>query len=138
MRSNQPSRRASTSGASEGFSTIARPRAPRARGMPLLTRDERSRGRSSAHPKAAILPPQRRLHPDAALVFSSTVRSASGRLPHQEGVDKPTAMAMIGNLRPASDAQIERLLANPAEITRFLYGSEAEACEQVGLSKAWH
>src|SRR5438067_5491236 len=45
---------------------------------------------------------------------------------------------MIGNLRPASDAEIERLLANPAEITRFLYGAEADGCERVVLNKAWH
>jgi hypothetical protein len=47
-------------------------------------------------------------------------------------------MAMIGNLRPASDSEIERLLANPAEITRFLYGAEANEAERVVLNKAWH
>jgi hypothetical protein len=47
-------------------------------------------------------------------------------------------MAMIGNLRPASDADITRLLANPDEITRFLYGSEAESGDRVVLNKAWH
>jgi hypothetical protein len=47
-------------------------------------------------------------------------------------------MAMIANLRPATDRDIERLLANPAEITRFLYGSGAEACERAELHKAWH
>jgi Domain of unknown function (DUF1877) len=47
-------------------------------------------------------------------------------------------MAMIGNLRPASDAEIERLLANPAEITRFLYGADANDAERVVLNKAWH
>ena len=47
---------------------------------------------------------------------------------------------MIGNLRPASDADITRLLANPVEITRFLYGSEADDhdSDRVVLSKAWH
>ena len=45
---------------------------------------------------------------------------------------------MIGNLRPASDSEIERLLANPAEITRFLYGAGADGCEHVVLKKAWH
>jgi Domain of unknown function (DUF1877) len=45
---------------------------------------------------------------------------------------------MIGNLRPASDSEIERLLANPAEITRFLYGAEAEGRERIVLNKAWH
>ena len=45
---------------------------------------------------------------------------------------------MIGNLRPASDADIERLLANPADITRFLYGAQAEERERVVLDKAWH
>ena len=45
---------------------------------------------------------------------------------------------MIGNLRPASDAEIERLLANPSEITRFLYGSEADGSERLVLNKAWH
>src|SRR5438045_960649 len=45
---------------------------------------------------------------------------------------------MIGNLRPASDSQIERLLANPSEITRFLYGAEANSGERVVLNKAWH
>jgi hypothetical protein len=47
-------------------------------------------------------------------------------------------MGMIGNLRPASDSEIERLLANPSEITRFLYGAEAEGRERVVLNKAWH
>jgi hypothetical protein len=47
-------------------------------------------------------------------------------------------MAMIGNLRPATDGEIERLLANPADITRFLYGSDAQAAEHVALNKAWH
>jgi hypothetical protein len=45
---------------------------------------------------------------------------------------------MIGNLRPASDSEIDRLLANPAEITRFLYGADAEGGERVVLNKAWH
>jgi len=45
---------------------------------------------------------------------------------------------MIGNLRPAPDAEIQRLLAHPAEITRFLYGSGAEERERVVLDKAWH
>ncbi|MBV9599873.1 MAG: DUF1877 family protein, partial [Chloroflexi bacterium] len=47
-------------------------------------------------------------------------------------------MAMTANLRPATDGDIERLLANPSEITRFLYGSAAESCERVDLHKAWH
>src|SRR5260370_14819194 len=47
-------------------------------------------------------------------------------------------MAMIGNLRPASDAEIERLLANPADITRFLFGADADESERVVLDKAWH
>jgi Domain of unknown function (DUF1877) len=45
---------------------------------------------------------------------------------------------MIGNLRPASDAEIERLLAKPDEITRFLYGSGSAGRERVDLGKAWH
>ena len=45
---------------------------------------------------------------------------------------------MIGNLRPASDAEIERLLANPDGITRFLYGSESDGRERVDLGKSWH
>src|SRR5262252_3525990 len=45
---------------------------------------------------------------------------------------------MIANLRPTSDAEIDRLLANPAEITRFLYGAEAGGGECVVLNKAWH
>jgi hypothetical protein len=45
---------------------------------------------------------------------------------------------MIGNLRPASDADIQRLLANPAEITRFLYGADADGRDRVVLNKAWH
>ena len=45
---------------------------------------------------------------------------------------------MNGNLRPASDAEIERLLASPQEITRFLYGSEAVQQERVDLERAWH
>lgn len=47
-------------------------------------------------------------------------------------------MAMIANLRPATDGDIERLLANPPDITRFLYGSDANGCERVELHKAWH
>jgi len=47
-------------------------------------------------------------------------------------------MPMIGNLLPASDAEIERLLANPPDITRFLYGADAEQGERVVLDKAWH
>jgi len=45
---------------------------------------------------------------------------------------------MIGNLRPASDAEIARLLANPEEITRFLYGSDANGRDGVVLNRAWH
>ena len=45
---------------------------------------------------------------------------------------------MIGNLRTASDAEIGRLLANPGEITRFLYGSGADNSERLGLNRAWH
>ncbi len=45
---------------------------------------------------------------------------------------------MIGNLRPASDADIDQLLANPSNITRFLYGADAASGEQVVLNKAWH
>ena len=45
---------------------------------------------------------------------------------------------MIGNLRPVSDAEIARLLDNPAEITRFLYGSAAGDSDHVVLNKAWH
>src|SRR5579864_1192800 len=47
-------------------------------------------------------------------------------------------MAMIGNLRPATDAEIARLLANPEEITRFLYGSDVPSNDRVVLNKAWH
>lgn len=47
-------------------------------------------------------------------------------------------MAMIGNLRPATDAQIARLLAKPEEITRFLYGSDAPSDDRVVLNRAWH
>jgi hypothetical protein len=45
---------------------------------------------------------------------------------------------MIGNLRPASDAEIERLLEHPAEITRFLYGAGADGRDHVLLHRAWH
>jgi hypothetical protein len=45
---------------------------------------------------------------------------------------------MIGNLRPASDTEIERLLANPTDVTRFLYGADAAERERVSLHKAWH
>jgi hypothetical protein len=47
-------------------------------------------------------------------------------------------MAMIGNLRPASDAEIERLLSNPSDVTRFLYGGDTAARERVSLDRAWH
>jgi hypothetical protein len=45
---------------------------------------------------------------------------------------------MIGNVRAASDADIARLLANPGDITRYLYGSGADNCERVVLDRAWH
>jgi uncharacterized protein DUF1877 len=45
---------------------------------------------------------------------------------------------MIGNLRAASDADIGRLLANPREITRYLYGSGADRCDRLVLDRAWH
>ena len=45
---------------------------------------------------------------------------------------------MIGNIRPASDAEIERLLAQPGEITRFLYGSDAATRERLDLDRSWH
>src|SRR6266568_6952562 len=47
-------------------------------------------------------------------------------------------MEMIGNLRPASDAQIQQLLARPTDVTRFLYGAGADGRERVVLNKAWH
>src|SRR5438552_10552145 len=47
-------------------------------------------------------------------------------------------MGMIGNLRPASDSEIEHLLASPADVTRFLYGAEADGRERVVLNKSWH
>src|SRR5260370_19668019 len=47
-------------------------------------------------------------------------------------------MEIIGNLRPASDAQIQPLLASPTDVTRFLYGAEADERERVVLKKAWH
>src|ERR1700730_16364848 len=45
---------------------------------------------------------------------------------------------MIGNLRPASDSEIQHLLASPADITRFLYGADADGRERLVLNKAWH
>jgi len=45
---------------------------------------------------------------------------------------------VIGNLVPASDLEIERLLVNPAEITRFLFGADAEQRERLCLDKTWH
>jgi hypothetical protein len=45
---------------------------------------------------------------------------------------------MIGNLRPASDAEIERLLAHPDEVTRLLYGGGSDGRERVDLGKTWH
>src|ERR1700680_3405015 len=47
-------------------------------------------------------------------------------------------MGMIGNLRPASDSEIEQLLVRPADVTRFLYGADADGRERVVLDKAWH
>src|SRR5216683_6998989 len=47
-------------------------------------------------------------------------------------------MEMIGNLRPASDAEIQQLLASPADVTRFLYGADADGRERLVLKKAWH
>jgi hypothetical protein len=45
---------------------------------------------------------------------------------------------MIGNLRPASDTEIEALLANPEHVTRFLYGGGSDVRERVDLGKTWH
>ncbi len=45
---------------------------------------------------------------------------------------------MIGNLRPVSDSEIEHLLASPVDVTRFLYGADADGRERVVLKKAWH
>src|SRR5438067_13491335 len=45
---------------------------------------------------------------------------------------------MIGNLRPASDSEIEQLLGAPTNVTRFLYGADADGRERVVLDKAWH
>jgi hypothetical protein len=45
---------------------------------------------------------------------------------------------MIANLRAATDAEIERLLANPEDIARYLYGAEVDDSEHVVLDKAWH
>src|SRR5712692_2876493 len=47
-------------------------------------------------------------------------------------------MEMIGNLRPASDSEIQELLARPGDVTRFLYGADADGRERVVLKKAWH
>src|SRR5229473_3572649 len=47
-------------------------------------------------------------------------------------------MEMIGNLRPASDSEIQQLLASPTDVTRFLYGADTDGRERVGLDKAWH
>ncbi len=47
-------------------------------------------------------------------------------------------MGMIGNLRPASDSEIEQLLGTPTNVTRFLYGADADRRERVVLNKAWH
>src|SRR5579859_1183536 len=66
-------------------------------------------------------------------------RGSRSSLPQTaSGVSRHRQMAMIGNLRPASDAQIARLLANPEEITRFLYGSDVPSNDRVVLNKAWH
>jgi hypothetical protein len=51
---------------------------------------------------------------------------------------RSTNGAMIGNLRPATDDEIDHLLNTPADITRFLYGGAAAEREQVVLHKAWH
>ncbi len=45
---------------------------------------------------------------------------------------------MLGNVRAASDTEITRLLANPGEITRFLYGSGADKCDRLVLNRSWH
>jgi hypothetical protein len=45
---------------------------------------------------------------------------------------------MIGNLRPASDAEIEQHQAKPDEITRFLYGGGSDGRERIDLGKTWH
>lgn len=47
-------------------------------------------------------------------------------------------MEMIGNLRPASDGEIQQLLASPTDITRFLYGADADGRDRLVLKKAWH
>jgi hypothetical protein len=47
-------------------------------------------------------------------------------------------MGMIGNLRPATDAEIDGLLANPSEITRFLYSASVDASDHLPLNRTWH
>lgn len=46
---------------------------------------------------------------------------------------------MIANLRSATDAEIDRLLASPGDVTRFLFGSDTStAAERISLDRAWH
>lgn len=46
---------------------------------------------------------------------------------------------MIANLLSATDAEIERLLASPGEVTRFLFGSETRAAaDRISLDRSWH
>lgn len=49
-------------------------------------------------------------------------------------------MSMIGNLQRATDADVARLLANPEEIRRFLYGETDRYDNRADtrLHKAWH
>src|SRR5215218_10110559 len=45
---------------------------------------------------------------------------------------------MNGNLRLATDAEIERLLDEAREIERLIYGPAASDHERLDLEKAWH
>src|SRR6266536_2401384 len=77
------------------------------------------------------------ISPSARRAFT-LVRLLSWRDAHSSEQTVEPPMSMIANLRPASDLEINRLLEQPSEITRFLYGAGAETRDKVVLDKAWH
>src|SRR5437868_12730575 len=97
----------------------------------------RSRGTSKASSRRSR---RRARHLMGAPAAAARIVAANCRQHPTDGQHRGTFrwMAMIANLRPASDAEIERLLANPENITRFLYGADADDSERVVLNKAWH
>lgn len=66
----------------------------------------------------------------------------SGRVAHVGAAGTSPAMSMIGNIRLATDAEIDALFASPDRVGEFLYGEDGELEPPddvfLDLDKAWH